>query len=76
MRVKTTRLPLREDEFLLVLRGEVDLYPSLRAAAKHLGVSPGYLCRVLNGEKPIADALALAMGYERQRLFVPCEERG
>lgn len=69
------RRPLREYELLLALRGEVERYPSLRAAANHLGVSAPYLCRVLNGVKPIADALALALGYERQQLFVPYEHR-
>lgn len=70
------RRPLRESELLLALRGEVERHVSLRAAAKRFGVSAGYLCRVLHEEKPIADSLAHALGYERQALFVPYEERG
>jgi plasmid maintenance system antidote protein VapI len=45
------------------------------AAAKWLGVSRSHLSRVLSRQKPIADRLALALGYERQDLFVPYEER-
>lgn len=69
------RRPLREHELLLVLHSAVRRYPSDSAAAKAFGVTRSHLSRVLRAQKPITARLAHAIGYERQALFVPYEER-
>lgn len=66
---------LREDELLLVLRGEVERYHSDAHAAKALGVSRGHLSRVLRQQKPLTARLARALGYWQQSRYVPYEYR-
>jgi hypothetical protein len=37
----------------------------LRATARLAGVDAGYLCHVLNGDKPLSDEAAGKLGFER-----------
>ena len=37
----------------------------LRELAGIVGVDPGYLCKALNGHKPLSDNAALKLGFER-----------
>ena len=69
------RRPLREHELLLALRGEVGRHLTYKTAAEHLGISPQYLTDVLQQRRSIGKRLAHALGYERQALFVPYEQR-
>jgi plasmid maintenance system antidote protein VapI len=69
------RRPLREHELLLALRGEVARYLTYKMAAEHLGISAQYLTDVLQQRRAISARLAHALGYERQALFVPYEQR-
>lgn len=69
------RRPLREPELLLALRGEVARHLTYKLAAEHLGISAQFLTDVLQGRRAISQRLAQALGYERQSLFVPYEQR-
>lgn len=54
---------MTESQFRAMLQEEVDNADSLRAYAKEIGISPGYLSLLLNGTKPISDAVAQVFGY-------------
>lgn len=66
---------LREWEALTMLIGWCARYTTQKDAAKALGVSPQHLSDVLNKRRAITPKLALALGYERQALFVPLQYR-
>jgi plasmid maintenance system antidote protein VapI len=69
------RQPLCEPDLLLALRREVARHLTHKSTAEHLGISAQYLTDVLQQRRAISQRLAHALGYERQALFVPYEQR-
>jgi plasmid maintenance system antidote protein VapI len=64
-----------EADLLIELREEAERYESDAALARAFGVSRSHMCRVLNGDKPITDKIALGLGYEAQTHYVRLEHR-
>jgi hypothetical protein len=50
-------------QFLKLIRNEIVFHGSLRAAARDLGVSPGYISDTLSGKRS-GGKIADAMGYD------------
>lgn len=56
------------------LKGLVLRCGSQQAAAKHLGISPQYLCDVIAGRRAVSKRLAAALGY--RLAYVPVGGKG
>jgi DNA invertase Pin-like site-specific DNA recombinase len=71
MSIKTT---LQEDEIREELRAYCNLYGSLRAAAKKLGVSATFVGDILLKRRQVPQSIAQKLGYNKSIIYTKVSE--
>jgi predicted DNA-binding protein (UPF0251 family) len=67
---------ITHEEAIALIRRLVETEGSNTKAAAKLDISSGYLSEILSSNRPISDAVARKLGYERVVVYKPLEKKG